>query len=132
MFEVGRVCYKLAGRDANLPCVVVSITDKGILVDGATRRRVVNPLHIEPTPQTVSISENASTDAVVKALTDAGFSVPKKGEARKTPARQIAKRDQKSAESAKVATESKKPAKKAPVKKAPKPTKTTKSAEAAE
>ena len=107
MFEVGRVCYKIAGRDSNLACVVVSISEKGILIDGATRRRIVNPLHIEPTLQTVAITENASTQDVVKALVEAGFNVPKKGEARKTPPRQIAKRNVKEAEPAESKTTTK-------------------------
>jgi large subunit ribosomal protein L14e len=119
MYEIGRVCYKIAGRDSNLPCVIIDVTAKGILVDGATRRRVVNPLHIEPTTKIIKVSKEASTDVVVKALTDAGFGVPKKGAARQTPPRlkQMKKGSEVVQETKSAA---KKPAKKAAVKKAKK------------
>jgi large subunit ribosomal protein L14e len=111
MFQIGRVCYKIAGRDSNLPCVVIDVTKEGILVDGATRRRVVNPLHIEPTTQVLKVSKSATTQDVVKALTDAGFSVPQKGAARQTPLR--LKQMKKGSETAQPAKASKKaPAKK--------------------
>jgi large subunit ribosomal protein L14e len=96
MFQIGRVCYKIAGRDSNLPCVIIDVTEKGILVDGATRRRIVNVLHIEPTTQVLKVGKGASTEVVVKALTDAGFSVPVKGASRQTPPR--AKRMKKGSE----------------------------------
>jgi large subunit ribosomal protein L14e len=68
-FEIGRVCVKLAGRDAGKKCVVVDVLDKGfVLIDGETRRRKVNSLHLEPLAQVVEISKGASTEACCKAL----------------------------------------------------------------
>ena len=46
MFNIGRVCVKLAGRDAGQKCVIVEILDeKTVLIDGMTRRRKCNKLH---------------------------------------------------------------------------------------
>lgn len=69
MIEVGRVCVKIAGRDAGLKCVVVEETGKNfVLIDGQTRRRKCNVSHLEPLQQKLDISKGASHDAVVKAF----------------------------------------------------------------
>jgi len=88
MVEIGQVCYKIAGRDSNQPCVIVDIVDeRTVTVDTITRRRNVNILHVEPTQKVVKIAKGADSAAVAKALEAEGFTVPKKGAARKTPAR---------------------------------------------
>ena len=52
IFEVGRLCVKLAGRDSGKKCVVVEKVDQQyVLVDGATRRKKVNIRHFEPLDQ---------------------------------------------------------------------------------
>ena len=69
VYDVGRVCVKLAGRDAGKKCVIVDTLDNGyVLIDGETRRRKCNTAHLEPTQQSVSISPQASHDDVCKAL----------------------------------------------------------------
>lgn len=88
MFEIGRICYKTAGRDSNNACIIVEVfDDKYVLVDGATRRKKVNKAHLEPTQKVVKLAKGAKTEDVVKALEAEGFKVPKKGAAKKTPAR---------------------------------------------
>ena len=43
IFEVGRICVKLAGRDAGSKCVIVEELDNHyVLVDGDVRRKKVN------------------------------------------------------------------------------------------
>ena len=74
MIEIGRVCVKIAGRDAGKKGVIIDILDdKFILIDGETRRRKVNILHIEPLTQIVKIGKNASHDEVAKALDEMGL-----------------------------------------------------------
>ncbi len=74
IFEVGRVCYKLAGRDAGKYCVVIKNIDaKYVEIDGQTRRRKCNVDHLEPLDQTVDIKEGAANKDVAVALTKAGF-----------------------------------------------------------
>jgi len=69
MFSVGRVCIKIAGRDAGKKCVVVKhLEGKLYLVDGETRRRKCNTLHLEPLNEVLEINENASHEEIMKAL----------------------------------------------------------------
>ena len=61
MYEVGRICVKLAGRDAGLKCVVVDVVDeRTVLIDGQTRRRKCNVKHLEPLKQIIKLKKNAS------------------------------------------------------------------------
>jgi|SRR3989344_2284117 len=74
MIEVGRLCLKLAGRDAGKTCVVVEVLDdRHVLVDGETRRRKCNILHLEPLKETLDIKKGASHDTVVKAFSQKGL-----------------------------------------------------------
>ncbi len=82
MFEVGRVCMKIAGRDAGKKCVVVDVLDKGyVLVDGETRRRKVNARHLEPLMQVVDVKRGASHGEVAGVL---GMKVKEKKVKQKT------------------------------------------------
>lgn len=72
--EVGQLCVKIAGRDAGKKCVVVDILDNNfVLIDGETRRRKCNILHIEPLEQTVDVKKGASHELVAKALESLGI-----------------------------------------------------------
>jgi large subunit ribosomal protein L14e len=65
MYEVGRVCIKLAGRDSGRECVIVDILDdRFVLIDGNVRRRKCNILHIEPTKMTIEIKKGASHEDI--------------------------------------------------------------------
>jgi large subunit ribosomal protein L14e len=69
MIRVGRVCVKLAGRDAGKKCVIIDVLDnKTVLIDGETRRRKCNIMHLAILDETVNVSKNASHEAVCKAL----------------------------------------------------------------
>jgi len=69
MFDVGRICIKIAGRDAGEKCVVVEVLDdKFVTIDGMTRRRKCNKIHLEPLNQTLDIKKSASHDDVTKAF----------------------------------------------------------------
>jgi large subunit ribosomal protein L14e len=73
MMEVGRVCVKLAGRDAGKKCVIIGILEGNIvMIDGETRRRKCNIKHLEPLKQTISIKDNASHEEVAKAFKELG------------------------------------------------------------
>jgi len=77
--EVGRVCVKLAGREAGGKCVVVDIIDKNfVLVTGpvkvsGVRRRRVNVGHVEPLDVKVNIRKGDDDEVVVEALKKAGL-----------------------------------------------------------
>ncbi|MBI4452651.1 50S ribosomal protein L14e [Candidatus Woesearchaeota archaeon] len=74
MIEVGRLVTKIAGRDAGCKAIIVEILDdKYVLLDGETRRRKCNILHIEPLNQKIEIKKNASHEEVAKVLKDIGI-----------------------------------------------------------
>jgi len=69
MFDVGRICYKIAGRDAGKIAVVVQkIDEKNVMIEGDVRRRKCNINHLELTNKIVKVSENADKAAVAEAL----------------------------------------------------------------
>ncbi|MBS3112705.1 50S ribosomal protein L14e [Candidatus Woesearchaeota archaeon] len=71
MMQVGRVCLKIAGRDANLQCVVVdTLNENYVLIDGQTRRKKCNIKHLEPLNKTLNIKKKASHSDVIKAFKD--------------------------------------------------------------
>ncbi len=72
--EVGRICVKIAGREAGKKCVVVDVIDKNFLlvtgpkkVNGVKRRRV-NISHVEPTEKKINIKRGESDEETMKAL----------------------------------------------------------------
>ena len=69
MIEIGRMCMKIAGRDAGKIGVIIDILDNNlILLDGQTRRRKCNIHHIEMLPGKLDIEKNAPTEKVIVAL----------------------------------------------------------------
>ena len=70
VYDIGRVCVKLMGRETGYYCLIVDVIDKNyLLVDGLkVRRRRVNYKHIEPTTDTVDIKKGASHDEVEAAI----------------------------------------------------------------
>jgi len=76
IFEIGTVCIKLAGRDAGKRCVIVDVLDSSfVIIDGQTRRRKCNVLHLEPTSQKLEISKGAEFAAVKSAFEKIGVEV---------------------------------------------------------
>lgn len=76
LFEIGRVCVKIAGRDAGKKCVVIDdLGDGHVLIDGQTRRKKCNVKHLDPLTQTVSVKKNASPDEVKTELEKIGIEV---------------------------------------------------------
>ncbi|MDJ0269373.1 MAG: 50S ribosomal protein L14e [Aigarchaeota archaeon] len=77
--QIGRICVKLAGRDAGGKCVIVGVVDKqAVIVTGPkrltnVRRRKVNVAHLAFTPKKLEIKEEASDDEVLKAIQEAGL-----------------------------------------------------------
>lgn len=72
--EIGRLCVKIAGRDAGKKAIIIDILDdKYVLIDGETRRRKCNILHLEPLNQVIKIKKNASHEDVSKVLKEIGI-----------------------------------------------------------
>lgn len=138
LYEVGRLCMKIAGRDANTTCVIVDIKDGKALVDGESRRRLVSLRHLEPLGQKITIKAGAPHADVAAAFKKLNMELPerkpKKAAARPRQTRTV-KKPKKVAKATKASDETetkapketesseapaKKSVKKAPVKKAKK------------
>jgi large subunit ribosomal protein L14e len=67
MFNVGRLCVKIAGRDANKKCIIIEDLDNGfVTIDGETRRRKCNTKHLYPTKVVYDIKKGASHTDISK------------------------------------------------------------------
>ncbi len=76
LFEVGRLCLKIAGRDAGRKCVIVEIVDDNYaLVDGNVRRKKVNIKHLEPLTESVELGVKASHKEVKAAFDKLGLTI---------------------------------------------------------
>ncbi len=79
VFDVGRICVKIAGREAGRKCVIVDIIDQNfVLITGpkqltGVKRRRANIRHLEPTEHKIDIPKGASDDEVMKAIEAAGL-----------------------------------------------------------
>jgi large subunit ribosomal protein L14e len=76
--EVGRICVKLAGREAGRKCVIVDVADKSFVmitgpksVSGVKRRRA-NTNHIEPLQDKIEIKRGAADEEVEGVLKSSG------------------------------------------------------------
>lgn len=76
---VGRICMKIAGREAGrFCCVLKKIDDNFFLITGpkvlsGVKRRRCNVEHLEPTEYSVKIEAEASDKAVIEAYEKAGL-----------------------------------------------------------
>jgi large subunit ribosomal protein L14e len=84
VLEVGRVCMKLAGREAGKYCVVIKAAGKGkdeksfVFVTGpklltGIKRRKANIDHLKATEYKLEVKENAADEDVVTAYEKAGL-----------------------------------------------------------
>lgn len=79
MLNVGRVCLKIAGKDAGKTVVVVDQIDNSfVLIDGPVKRKRCNIFHLEPLSVELKIKKNASHEDVVKELQKLDIIIPKK------------------------------------------------------
>ena len=76
--EVGRICLKLAGREAGKKCVIIEVVDKGfVLITGpkkvtGVKRRRASINHIAPLKDKIVIKRNSSDDEVTQILETTG------------------------------------------------------------
>ncbi len=73
IFGIGRLCVKVAGRDASKRCVIVEEEKDGtVLIDGETRRRRCNVKHLEPLGEILAVKKGASRSDVKAAFATVG------------------------------------------------------------
>ncbi len=108
MYEIGRVCIKIAGRDAGNTAVIVDKVDENyVLIDGNVRRRKCNIHHLEPTKDIIKIKKAAPTTEVKKLMSAAGIKVKEKKVIKKS-----ARKETKDKKEVKKVTKKKKTSKK--------------------
>jgi large subunit ribosomal protein L14e len=79
MFEIGRLCVKIAGRETGSKVVIVDVIDKNfVLIDGQVKRKRCNISHLEPLPQLMKIKKNTSTDEIKKEFEKLNIKIDKK------------------------------------------------------
>lgn len=89
--EVGRLCVKIAGRDAGKECLIVDATDKNfVLIDGNTRRRKCNIDHLELLPHKAELKKGAAHEDVLIALKTLGIKPEAKSPAKPKKPKQTA------------------------------------------
>ena len=76
MYEIGRLCVKLAGRDARKKCVIIEVLDNTyVMIDGQTRRRKCNINHLEPLDKVLKVKKNATHSEIKIVLKKEGIEV---------------------------------------------------------
>ncbi|MHA1785113.1 MAG: 50S ribosomal protein L14e [Candidatus Helarchaeota archaeon] len=74
VFDIGRICVKIAGREAGRKCVIVEKLDKNyVIVTGPpkiskVRRRRANMKQLEPTNEVLKIKKGISDEDLEKIL----------------------------------------------------------------
>lgn len=87
MYEIGRLCVKIAGRDAGMKCLIIDVIDKNhVMIDGQTRRRKCNVRHLEPLGEVLKVTPNAPKTEIVRIFKTLSIDIketkPKKVQAR--------------------------------------------------
>lgn len=79
VYDIGRICIKTTGREANKKCVVVEIIDKSFaLITGpkalsGVKRRRANINHLKPLEEKLAISRGASDEEIVSLIQKEGL-----------------------------------------------------------
>lgn len=77
--NIGQLCVKLAGREAGKICVIVDKIDKKFVsIDGQTKRKKCNILHLAPLEQQIKIKKGATHADIVKELKSLNIDVTEK------------------------------------------------------
>ena len=60
IYKIGRICLKLAGRDAGRKCAIVEVVDdRFVVVDGNVRSKKVNVKHLEPLAEEIEVGKGS-------------------------------------------------------------------------
>jgi large subunit ribosomal protein L14e len=79
MIEIGRLCVKIAGRDAGKKCVIIDIIQPNIvLIDGETRRRNCNIKHLELLEEKIELKKGADRKSVIEQFKKIGIELKEK------------------------------------------------------
>lgn len=95
MFEIGRLCVKIAGRDSGNYCVIIDVIDENnVMIDGNVRRKKCNIKHLEPIDKVLKIKKGASTTEAKKAISELGIKI-KESKLKRTSKKKTAEKPKK-------------------------------------
>lgn len=78
-FEQGQICIKLAGKEAGKICVVIEKLDKNfVAIDGQTKRKRCNIMHLAPLEQKIKISKKSTQSDIAKELKKLNIDIQEK------------------------------------------------------
>ena len=84
LLELGRLCIKTCGRDAMKHCIVVEIIDKNyVVVDGNTRKKKVNILHLEPIGKKFDVKKDITRKEIFEIFKKEGIKIKNNLEGKK-------------------------------------------------
>lgn len=89
MLEIGRLAYKIAGRDSDYCAIIKIVDDKTVTVDGNVRRKNVNIDHLHLLDKILPIKENAKREEIQKHFANLGITSKKFGDKRTRKAQTI-------------------------------------------
>jgi len=79
LYDVGRVCMKIAGREAGRYCIVLeNVNDNFVLVDGDVLRKRCNVAHLEPLNIVLKVEKTSSKPEIIAMLKKEGLLKEKK------------------------------------------------------
>ena len=79
LYDVGRVCMKIAGREAGRYCIVLeNVNDNFVLVDGDVLRKRCNVAHLEPLNIVLKAEKTSSKPEIIAMLKKEGLLKEKK------------------------------------------------------
>lgn len=70
MIEIGRMCVKLAGREAGNECVITDKIDKNfvLILGNRVKKRRCNIRHLELLDKVIKIKKGSSDKEIIKVL----------------------------------------------------------------
>ena len=77
--EIGQICVKTAGKEANKICVIVDkLDDAFVLIDGQVKRRKCNIFHLKTIEQSIEIKKNESHEKIKQEFEKIGHKITRK------------------------------------------------------
>lgn len=72
--EVGRLCLKLAGREAGKVCVITEMINEGfVVIDGQVKKRRCNINHLQTLDQKIKVLKSTTSEDIKKELKKLGY-----------------------------------------------------------
>ncbi|MBS3108592.1 50S ribosomal protein L14e [Candidatus Woesearchaeota archaeon] len=93
IYDTGRVCVKLTGKEAGKYCVVIDKLDNNfVLIEGEVTRKRCNISHLEPLDMVLKVSKTSDKAEILSAMNEEGLIAKKRVAVGKRAVKKNAKR----------------------------------------